>query len=100
MSVLAPDSECRIFRSAFGSTAIGVASRPSPYRTAGTRPAFRVRRASFLPNVSRAVASSITSILFPPLRAALDEQRRYRCFLVNALDRLAEQAGHREHHDL
>ena len=43
ISVLAPDSECRIFSSAFGSTAIGVASwlaasPAAPYSTAGTRP--------------------------------------------------------------
>ena len=34
ISVLAPDSECRIFSSAFGSTAIGVASRLPPSRRA------------------------------------------------------------------
>ena len=60
MSVFAPDSECRMRSSAFGSTAIGVAALPSsppspadPYSTAGTRPAARVRRASFFPNESR-----------------------------------------------
>src|SRR4051812_43534634 len=112
MSVFAPDSECRILSSAFGSTEIGVGSLPAPpYNTPGTRPARRVRRASFFPRVSRAVASSIASIFSSyvvraggagprPRMCSLDEQRRNRRFLVNALDCLAEQAGHREHHDL
>src|SRR5262249_51463942 len=34
----------------------------APYRTAGTRPPYRVRRASFLPNESRIDASSTASI--------------------------------------
>src|SRR5258708_459074 len=74
MSVLAPASECRMRRSALGSTEIGVAallsapdpSPDDPYNTAGTRPPRRVRRASFFPNESRAVASSNASIVFAP----------------------------------
>ena len=63
MSVLTPDSECRIFSSAFGSTEIAVASLPSPpYSTPGTFPSRRVRRASFFPRESRVIASSIASI--------------------------------------
>src|SRR5262245_40949025 len=122
MSVFCPESECRILSSARGSTAMAVASRAlvspvAPYITAGTSPAARVLRASFLPHVSRAVASSVASIFillrcwnwelgtrswrFPaPSSQTLHKQTRDRRLLVNRLDGLAEEPRHREHDDL
>src|SRR5688500_17348262 len=94
MSVLTPDSLCRMRSSVFGSTAITAASVLSPYTTAGIFPAARTRRASFLPRVSRFVASSTASI------NPLHEQRRDRRLLVNTPYRLPEQARHRQGGDL
>ena len=77
---------------------------PGPSAPRGEhRPEIPCRRggswlASFFPNVSRGVASSIASVFQPQF---LDEQcEENRRLLVDALDRLAEQPRHREHDDL
>ena len=70
MSVLRPASECSSRESSFGLTATDCGSWPPPYTTEGILPVTRRRRASFLPRVSRATASSVVSILLLLLSVA------------------------------
>src|SRR5262245_8438724 len=103
MSVLTPESEWRIRISPFGSTVTGTptGNLPSlavPYTTAGSRPAARWRRASFLPESDRLTASSVASISSSlrwsgrlkgdPHDCLLHEQRGDRRLLVNVADGL------------
>src|SRR5215471_16322842 len=83
-----------------GSTAISTALFFSvPYTIAGILPLARSRRASFLPRPSRGSALSVASIYLVPF-SALYEQRRNRRFLVDAANRLTQQARDGELLDL
>src|SRR5215469_16427748 len=99
--VLCPASEARTRFICLGSTAMVSDSSPAPYSTAGMRPSWRRRRASFLLPPFRGLASIFFSwVAVAILSFPLQKQSADRRLFVNRLNSTRDQTRNRQLVDL